>query len=79
MDKSEEYRRKAEHCQQMADAARKEVDRQEWLLLAQSWRQMQPGGPVSRIVEKPIPHDLEYRAAGAAGNARPGTRHLVQS
>jgi hypothetical protein len=44
MDKNEEYRRKAEHCQQMADAARKEVDRQEWFLLAQSWRQMQPGG-----------------------------------
>jgi len=40
MDKSEEYRRKAEHCQQMADAARKEVDREQWLLLAQSWRQM---------------------------------------
>ena len=40
MDKSEEYRRKAEHCQQMADAARLEVDRQEWRLLAQSWRQM---------------------------------------
>jgi hypothetical protein len=40
MDKSEEYRQKAEHCQHMADAARLEVDKEQWLLLAQSWRQM---------------------------------------
>jgi hypothetical protein len=38
--KSEEYRLNAEECERMARSSRKESDRQDWLSLAQSWRQM---------------------------------------
>jgi len=38
--KSEEYRLNAEECERMARSSRKESDKQDWLSLAQSWRQM---------------------------------------
>jgi hypothetical protein len=40
VDKSDEYRRKAEHCERMAAAAPNETARTEWLQLATLWRQM---------------------------------------
>jgi hypothetical protein len=46
VDKSDEYRRKAEHCERMA-AAPNEITRTEWLQLATLWRQMiRPKGAV---------------------------------
>ena len=47
VDKSDEYRRKAEHCERMAAAAPNEIARAEWLELATLWRQMmRPKGAV---------------------------------
>ena len=40
MSKSDEYRRHAELCGRMADAAANEGEKSEWLALAQSWRAM---------------------------------------
>jgi hypothetical protein len=47
VDKSDEYRRKAEYCERMALAELNEFARAEWLQLATLWRQMiQPKGAV---------------------------------
>ena len=47
MDKSDEYRRKAEDCERMAVAAPNETARTEWPQLATLWRQMiRPEGAV---------------------------------
>jgi hypothetical protein len=40
VDKSDEYRRKAEYCERKAVAAPNEIARAEWLQLATLWRQM---------------------------------------
>ena len=40
MNKSDEYRRHAELCGRMADAAANEGEKSEWLALARSWREM---------------------------------------
>jgi hypothetical protein len=53
--KSEEYRLNAEECERMARSTRKESDREEWLSLARSWRQMiKPGTPPDGNVEANI-------------------------
>ena len=52
MTKSEEYRLNAEECERMARRSSKDGDKQDWLSLARSWRQMiEQGKAPARNVE----------------------------
>jgi hypothetical protein len=70
--KAEEYRLNAEECERMARSTRKESDREDWLRLARSWRQMiKPEPQPQRNVEPNADGDIDGPDRNAGDSSKP--------